>query len=84
MKTIRKFKRTCKKAKGLETRIKREEFLDRLKNPKEYKSAIMDQQTLEILKKIRARGYTVKKKSNPYDPSTASIITKIKRLAGLE
>lgn len=78
---IRKFKKTCKKAKGLEVRIKREEFLDRLKNPKEHKLTIKEQ---EILKKIRTRGYTVKKKPDPYDPSTANIITKIRRLAGLE
>ena len=47
-------KRTCKKAKGLQARIKREEFLDQLKNPAKYAKKEMET-SQEILARIRAR-----------------------------
>jgi len=51
---MRKIKKTCKKAKGLKARLKREEFLDRLKNPAKYISVSKDYRGAdEILAKIR-------------------------------
>ena len=51
---MRKLKKTCKKDKGLKARIKREEFLDRLKNPTKY--VLREQESSEeILARIRAR-----------------------------
>lgn len=70
-------KKTKKKAKGLEARIAREEFLQELKtptpkvesNPSADPSA--DETADEILKKIRERSgikpYTPKKNINPYN-----------------
>lgn len=70
---MRKLKRTCKKAKGLKVRLKREEFLDQLKNPAKY-ATIRNAEANEILKKIRNRN----------KPNPDGTMARIRRMAGLE
>jgi len=76
-----KLKRTCKKAKGLKARIKREEFLDQLKNPAKYAKKEM-KGAREILDRIRARSYDqaiiVAKQ-----PKRNITIDKLRKMAGL-
>lgn len=77
---MRKFKKTCKKAKGLSIRIKQEEFLDRLKNPQKY-VRIKKENEQEILKKIRE--YRPRRRTASAPPSLSETFRKIRRLAGL-
>ncbi len=74
-----KMKKTCKKAKGLKIRLEKEKFLDQLKNPQKYApKPLSEDHAADILRRIRNR------RKKQYDPSTASVMTKIRRLAGLE
>jgi len=79
---IRKMKRTVKKNKGLELRIKREKFLQELKNP----TTKLQEAESEILKKIRNRRMG-KPGSNPYnagaDGPMGSLLKRLQRKAGI-
>ncbi len=76
---MRKLKKSLKKRKGLEAKIKRQEFLHALKHgkPKLPQTSIEAQ---EILKKIRNR----RNNSSPYDASTNGMMKKIRKMAGIE
>lgn len=83
---MRKLKKSLKKRKGLEAKIKRQEFLHALKHGKPTPTNIGSIEAQEILKKIRnRRGASPQPQPNssPYDASTNGIMEKIKRLAGL-
>jgi len=83
---MRKMKRTKKKNMGLEARIKREAFLQELKNPT-TRSDKEKADGQEILKKIRARNDRYKQKPSPYDCGSDSIAAKawdsLRKKAGL-
>lgn len=70
---MRKLKKSLKKRKGIEAKIKRQEFLHALKHGKPIE---LGPTAKEILKKIRNR--------RTYDASTNGMMKKLKRLAGLE
>ena len=77
---MQKMKRTVKKSKGLELRIKREEFLQELKNPT---TKAQEVEANEILKKIRNRRMG-KPGSNPYNAGADGPMMKaLRKLAGI-
>jgi len=87
---IRKMKRTVKKNKGLELRIKREEFLQELKNPT---TKAQEAEANEILKKIRQRAGASptrmgKPGSNPYNAGAGgamdNLLKKIRTRTGIK
>lgn len=76
---IKKFKKTVKKAKGIEEKIHRLEFYDRLKNGKPAPTPDL-QSAKEILDKIRNRN-----KPSPYDAGAdRGIMKRLRIMAGLE
>ena len=89
---MRKMKRTKKKNMGLEERIKREQFLQELKNPT-TRNDREKQDGLDILKKIRDRANqnNQPKRSrspSPYDCGTGSVAERawevMRRKAGIK
>lgn len=79
MKMIHKFKRTCKKDKGLEARIKREQFLQELKTPAPRNIKPSAQ---EILDRMRKRKKLIE--SGNLQLPHSDVLKKLRRLAGLE
>ncbi len=73
---MRKLKKSLKKRKGLEAKIKRQEFLHALKHGKPKVLGPDQRSAQEILEKIRNR----RNNSSPYDASTNPMIKKIKKL----
>jgi len=82
-------KKAKKRAKGLEERIAREEFLQELKNPTPKQD--QDETAQDILKKIRERAgikpYSPKKNISAYDAgpdgAMGSILKKIRKVSGI-
>jgi hypothetical protein len=82
---MRKLKRSLKKRKGLEAKIKRQEFLHALKHGKpNLQTNIGSIEAQEILKKIRNR----RNLSSPYNAGAGgtmdNAMKKVRKMAGLE
>lgn len=79
---MKKFKKTVKKAKGIEEKIRRIEFYDRLKNPPEPDPQGMPdtQEIIDRIKKYR----DLASFNSPYNAGTNGIMKRLRKFAGLK